>query len=141
MAFVLMAEHGDTSVLEAVHSGDACESAIAEMQHGHLADDPIENIYDDEVREASIPHTVIKILPALERVKTTVNTPGAIEKEKEKYSATCTCESCQRTRAATTSGNAPIMITPYRHNWLISGMHRGGKTDEFFDFGNCCTFQ
>lgn len=25
--------------------------------------------------------------------------------------------------------NTPIMVTPYRHNWLISGAHRGGGGD------------
>ena len=23
--------------------------------------------------------------------------------------------------------NTPIMVTPYRHNWLISGSHRGNQ--------------
>ncbi len=138
-----MAEHeAATNVLEAVHSGDACESAIAELQHGHLADEPVENIYDDEVREASLPHSVISIVP-LQRVQTTINTPGALDKENAKYSSTCNCENCTKSRTALPGhgASAPIMITPYRHNWLISGMHRGAPTDEFFDFGNCCTFQ
>ena len=135
-----MADHGN--LLEAVHSSDACEAAIAEMNNGHLPDDPIENIFDDEVREASLPHTLITIVDRpLERVKTTITSPEALEKDRLKYHAACSCESCLKTRSTQTAP-APIMITPYRHNWIMSVMHRGnGKNDDFFDFGNCCTFQ
>eukprot|EP00931_Biecheleriopsis_adriatica_P029731 TRINITY_DN17602_c0_g1_i1.p1 TRINITY_DN17602_c0_g1~~TRINITY_DN17602_c0_g1_i1.p1 ORF type:complete len:329 (-),score=79.29 TRINITY_DN17602_c0_g1_i1:96-1082(-) len=29
--------------------------------------------------------------------------------------------------------NTPIMITPYRHNWLISGNHRGNQEGNWYD--------
>ena len=129
-------------VLESVHSADACTNSVSEMIHGHLPDEGQENVIEDlpadELRESSLPHPLISIVPRqLVKVKTTVNTPGALEEDKKKYSS-CNCESC-RAKAALPQSE-PIMITPYRHNWLISGKHHNQK-DTIFDLNECCGIQ
>jgi len=145
---------------EAVHSGEACGASVSEMMKEHLPTDQPENIFEDGPAAApsqrSLPHPVIAIsdrvlsaLPSLSAVKTTISNPEQLSDDLRKYhtgtaSVACDCETCRARIAALQQQNQQsggIMITPYRHNWLISGQHKGPADHELFDFPNCCQIQ
>ena len=144
---------------EAVHSGEACGASVSEMMKDHLPSDQPENVFEDgpsgsDPVQRSLPHPIItisdRILASLSPVKTTISNPEQLEADSQKYqdgrqSATCECDSCKARSALVQQQQnqpAPIMVTPYRHNWIISGNHKGAADDsETFDFRNCCQIQ
>ena len=148
---------------EAVHSGEACGASTSEMMNDHLPGEQAENVFEDvaesgrQVQASSLPHPAITISDrilssdqSLSSVKTTISDPDQLKADEEKYKQGsvnngCDCQTCKARIAALQQQqqqpqSSPIMVTPYRHNWLISGAHKD-EADDLFDFRNCCQIQ
>lgn len=146
---------------DAVHSGEVCGASVSEMMKGHLPDDQAENVFEDggdveDIHQASLTHPLITISDRvfvnsqqLSAVKTTISNPEQLSEDAAKYhegraNTACDCQTCRARIAAYNQQRqaAPIMITPYRHNWLISGGHKDSTDDsDFLDFRTCCQIQ
>jgi len=144
---------------EAINSGEACGASVSEMMKDHLPTDQAENIFEDGPTSEgpiarSLPHPLIVIsdriltaMPPLSAVKTTISNPEQLTDDIRKYhdgniNSVCDCQICRSRQAAfqQQSQGGPIMVTPYRHNWLISGNHKDEQSDPF-DYRNCCQIQ
>ena len=136
--------------LNEVHPADACTASVAEMMRGNLPGEGNENVFD-EVTTSSVSQGQIGVTELLNRIEkderedqslsiinTTVNSPDTLAEDVKKYTAPspgCDCETC-RIKLMNQQQPAPIMITPYRHNWMISGNHKNQKDEDSW-----CSFQ
>jgi len=127
--------------LNEVHPTDACTASVAEMIRGNLPGEGNENVFD-EVTSSSIGQVQVMELVSrpeeaqLSIINTTVNNPDALAEDQKRYtvpSPGCDCETCQ-IKLMRQQQPAPIMITPYRHNWMISGNHKDQKEEDWCSF-------
>lgn len=56
--------------------------------------------------------------------------PGGVPVGGAAAASTSVAKSGAEAEAPQQKGPGPIMITPYRHNWLISGSHKGEKEND-----------
>lgn len=147
-----------SEALESVYPEDACRSSVSEItQGGHLPGGPNENVFDEDVRESDMGMNGAMMSVGITRpsdcftvVRTTINSPEILEIDKKKYNSGggCDCDTCKTKKMQEAQqlkrahANAPIMITPYRHNWIISGQHRGKEAqEEVWNLRECCIMQ
>jgi hypothetical protein len=144
---------------EAVHSGEACGASVSDLMREHLPSEQPENVFEDvsetdQVQTSSMPPPLIAISDRvldsnLSAVKTTISNPEQLAADREKYHqgqaySSCDCQSCKARVEAfqQQTQNAPITVTPYRHNWIISGSHKdSAEDDDFLNMRNCCQIQ